>query len=388
MSTNTKTQSVLDLPELLRQSIEDSLADADRLGDIPTSLHDELRDAGAFRLLTPRELGGSETPLPTTLSVYERFGRVDGSVGLLVWNANFGLIGAMLEASGAKRVWRHADREPVFANSGLPCTAERVDGGYRVTGKWKIVTGIDRADWFIAVGIVVDADGNPQTDGTGGPEARVFVISTDQIEVHGTWDVTGMRATRSRDVVGDAVFVPAELSVRLDAPARFDRPLYRGFIPALIFGGCAAVTLGVAAHAVDETIKLVRSKAAIVGGVVADASRTQYLTAKARAGADAARLLLLATAGEIQDDDGRDASVALERRAAFHAAITYAADVSREVLVDMYQLAGSSALYRSNPIERIFRDGMAIAQHANQSAIFMEAAGRVRLGMDPAVPLF
>jgi alkylation response protein AidB-like acyl-CoA dehydrogenase len=387
MSTNTKSQNVLDLPELLRQSIEDNIADADRLGDIPTSLHDELRDAGAFRLLTPRELGGSETPLPTTLSVYERFGRIDGSVGLLVWNANFGFIGAMLEASGADRVW-NIGREPIFANSGLPCTAERADGGYRVTGKWKIVTGIDRADWFIAVGIVVDADGNPQTDGAGGPEARVFVIPTDQIEVHGTWDVTGMRATRSRDVAGDGAFVPAELAVPLDAPARLDRPLYRGFVPALVFGGCAAVTLGVAARAVDETIKLVRSKASIVGGVVADAPRTQYLTAKARAGVDAARLLLLATAGDVQDDDQREASVTLERRAAFHAAITHAADVSREALVDMYQLAGSSALYRSNPVERIFRDGMAVGQHANQSAIFMEAAGRVRLGMDPVVPLF
>ncbi|MET0450495.1 MAG: hypothetical protein ABW137_01540 [Mycobacterium sp.] len=57
-------------------------------------------------------------------------------------------------------------------------------------------------------------------------------------------------------------------------------------------------------------------------------------------------------------------------------------------MVNMYQLAGSAALYRSNPVERLFRDGMAVTQHANQSAVFMEAAARVRLGMDPGLPLF
>jgi indole-3-acetate monooxygenase len=62
--------------------------------------------------------------------------------------------------------------------------------------------------------------------------------------------------------------------------------------------------------------------------------------------------------------------------------------VSRQVLVAIYALASSSALYRGNAIERIFRDGMAALQHANHSAPFMEAAGRVRLGKDPGVPFF
>lgn len=386
MSTSIETTNVLDLPEVLRTSIEASAAQSDQLGDLPVSLHDELRESGAFRLLTPRALGGSEVPLPTVLSVYEGFGRIDGSVGLQVWNANFGWVGALLDDAGTDRIWK-TGTEPVFANSGMPCTAEHVDGGYRVTGKWKIVTGIRRADWFIAVGTVV-ADGQPQVTASGAPEIRVFAIATDEVAIQDTWDVTGMRATGSRDVVGQAVFVPAELTVPLDAPPRIDRPLYRGFLPALVFAGCSAVTLGVTARAIDETATLVRAKPAIGGGVVADAARVQYLIAKAQTSIDAARLLLQSAASAFQVAGERGVMATMEQRAALRAAMTYVAEVSRDALSGMCEVAGSSALYRSNPIERVFRDGMAAVQHANQSAMYLEAAGRVRLGMDPAVPLF
>lgn len=61
--------------------------------------------------------------------------------GPLVWNANFGFVGAMLDPAGVAQIWGDGT-EPVFANSGQPGTAEPVDGGYRLSGEWKIVSGI------------------------------------------------------------------------------------------------------------------------------------------------------------------------------------------------------------------------------------------------------
>ena len=351
MTTSMADTTDLKLPEALCRAIEGCAAESDQLADIPADLHDDLRDAGAFRLLTPREYGGSEMPLPAALSVYERIGRINGSVGLLVWNANFGFIGAMLDAAGAGKIWKNGV-EPVFANSGIPGTAVRVDGGFLITGQWKIVTGIKHADWLVVVGVIA-------ADGLGAPEVRLFAIPTDQLDVRDTWDVTGMRATGSHDVVGDAIFVPTELSASLDSASRFDRPLYRGFIPTLVFAGCSAVTLGVAARMVDETVAVVRRKGAMGGGFVAEAARTQYLIAKAHASLDAARLLLQSAAAVIQRAGEQGMAVTIDQRADYRAAMTHAADVSRDVLVNMYQLAGSTALYRSNPVERLFRDGMA-----------------------------
>jgi alkylation response protein AidB-like acyl-CoA dehydrogenase len=370
---NNATLSVLDpvaLPESLRSAITAAAACSEQQGNIPTELRDALRVGGAFRLLTPSELGGWEASLPTVLDIYERFGYIDASVGLLVWNANFGFVGAMFEPAGVAQIWGDGT-EPVFANSGQPGTAVPVDGGYRLSGEWKIVSGVGGADWVILIGLA--------------PEIRLLAVRIDQVSIQDTWDVTGMRATGSNNVTADDIFVPTELTVALDSAPRIDRPLYRGFIPTLVFPGCSAVTLGVARRAIDETVALVGTKPSMTGGTVAEAARTQHTIEKSAAAVTAARLLLNHAAEELHMAGDE---VTLEQRAALRAAMTHAADVSRQALVALYEVAGSAALYRSNPIERIFRDGMAALQHANHSAIFLEAAGRVRLGLEPGVPVF
>jgi alkylation response protein AidB-like acyl-CoA dehydrogenase len=309
------TLDAAELPEWLRPAITAAAGDSERQGDIPTGLRDALRDAGAFCLLTPRELGGWEAPLTTVLDIYERFGHIDASVGLLVWNPNFGFVGAMLDPAGVAQIWGDGT-EPVFANSGQAGTAEPVDGGYRLSGEWKIVSGIHGADWVILIGIA--------------PEVRFFAVGTNQVDVRNTWDVSGVRATGSNNVTADGIFVPTELTVALDTAPRIDRPLYRGFIPTLVFPGCTAVALGVAGRAIDEAVALVGTKRAMTGGTVADAVRTQHTIAKSEAAVTAARLLLKHTAEELQraGDD-----ITLQQRAALRAAMTHAADVSRETLV-------------------------------------------------------
>src|ERR1700754_5253256 len=68
------SEAVQALPELLAPSTRAAVAEMDTSYDVPAKLHQELREAGAFRLLTPLEFGGSETPLTTTMALYERLG--------------------------------------------------------------------------------------------------------------------------------------------------------------------------------------------------------------------------------------------------------------------------------------------------------------------------
>jgi indole-3-acetate monooxygenase len=377
----------LKLPSLLRPSIEAAIAESKIRGDIPATLHTALRDAGAFRLLTPREFGFSETPLTDVLRIYENFGHIDASVGLLVWNANYGFMGALLNESGAAQIWSEG-AEPTLANSSMPGAAVPVDGGYRLSGHWKIVSGIHAADWFIAVGVVSE-NGQPRITQAGAPDIRLCAVRRDQLKADDTWNVSGMRGTGSNDVLAEDAFIPTDLvTPPLDTPARIDQKLYRGFFPALVFPGCTAVVIGVAQSAIDEMVKLASGKRAFAGGTIAEAARTQYTLAKSETALHAARLLLLSAAESLQTTAERRETVTLEQRALLRAAMTHAAQVSRQALVAMYELASSSALYRGNPIERYFRDGMAALQHANQSTQFLEAAGRVRLGLDPGLPLF
>lgn len=176
--------------------------------------------------------------------------------------------------------------EPAFANAGGAGLAEAVPGGYRLSGHWKVVSGINFANWFITFGMVTK-DGEPRLTAGGASEVRLFAVHRDQLRIENIWNVSGMRATGSNDVVVADAFIPAMLVSSADFPSRIDRPLYRGFPPVLVFPGCAADAL--------------------------------YESA--------------ATTG----------AVTINQRANLRAAMSHAANASRDALVAMYELAGSTA---------------------------------------------
>ena len=172
------------------------------------------------------------------LEVYKEFGRLDASVAWVVWNANFGFMGALLDEAGIGQIWPRKQPGPVFANSGAPGVAVPAEGGYRLSGNWKIVSGIDVADW---IGQVAE---------------------------------------------------PQEVESFMKRHAR-QRPLYRGFLPALVLPGCTAIVVGVAAAAIDDTVRLALTKKTLAGETMAEIPRVQSIIAASQADLDTARLLLL-----------------------------------------------------------------------------------------------
>ncbi len=378
-------QDPLDLPDDLRPVVTSAADEIEDLGKLPEQLVGQLRDSGAFRLLTPREQGGAETSLTTALQVYEKFGQMDTAVGWNVWNHNFGFIAALLGESGVKQIWPAGD-EPILVNCTAPVRAEVTDGGFVVSGRWKMVSGVDAADWLVALGVVLE-DGRPRP-AEAGIDIRYMLLPRDRLTIRDTWNVSGMRGTGAKTVEADGAYVPAELTVLVTKPPRYDRPLYR--IPShyLVTAGCTAVLLGTAQAVIDEFVELAPGKRVLDGGVLADRATVQTRIATSETALYAARALLFETTEGFDATARKGDDLTMRQRSSLRAAQSHAAIVCRDVLMAMHELGGSVSIYLGSRFERCVRDGLAALQHVNHSAQFLEDVGRVRLGMEPRIPLF
>ncbi|WP_159074370.1 acyl-CoA dehydrogenase family protein [Streptomyces dioscori] len=372
-----------DLPELLRPMIEKYRDEAEELRRLPDELLGHLRTAGAFRLNAPRELGGFELPLARSVALIEKLARIDGPTAWIVWNLNAGFAAAFLGETTVEKIWAD-DPDPMIAHSSQPGFLVPDDGGFRLSGEWKLVSGVDAAQWLGLLAVILE-DGRPRMTETG-PEWRFCLVPRDSVTVRDTWHATGMRGTNSNTVVAQNVPVTADRMVGPDAVARIDRPLYRLPVTNQITSGGAAVVLGIARAAIDEVAAVSRTKTGPDGAPIAQQPRIQAAIGRAAAQVDAARALLLTTLGELDAavEDGRVATEA--QRGAVRGALSHAGETARAVLTSMYELGSSSAVYESSRLGKLFRDGLVAAQHAVLSAPQYEVAGRTVMGIPAGDP--
>jgi alkylation response protein AidB-like acyl-CoA dehydrogenase len=359
---------VSDLLERVRPAIEKHRDEVERSGRLPGDLVTELRAAGAFRLYTPRELGGSELPLSRVLDVLDELARVDGAVAWTVWNLNMGMLAALLPATGIAAAW-NGGPDPLIAHNGRFGRAVIVPGGYRLTGTWKLVSGAHTAEWFAFGASVEEED-----------EALLCLVPRADVTVAETWDTVGLRGSDSNTVTVTDATVPADRVVGPYSIRNIDRPLYRLPMFMLVIPGAAAVLLGLAQAAISEVERLTLARNAV---------RQPHLHAavgRADAQTAAARLLLRHAAAELDRAATAGEAITDARHGQLRGAMAHVTEVARTVLMAMYELTGTEPLYTASRIGRIIRDGLAAAQHVNLSPVHFELAGRIRLGLPAGTP--
>ena len=128
---------------------------------LPMTLVEAMKAAGMFGIAMPRTWGGSELPLPEQLEVLEALSYFDGSVG---WCATIGSAGGFISSWLSDEAGRELfhDANGISAGSVLFAgKATRVDGGYRVNGRWPFNSGCQHATVLGFTCHVVDSAGKP-----------------------------------------------------------------------------------------------------------------------------------------------------------------------------------------------------------------------------------
>jgi alkylation response protein AidB-like acyl-CoA dehydrogenase len=347
-----------------------------------------LIDTGLCRLSVPASLGGHEAEPVVTLKVYEELAWADASVAWIAMNNQLPCLTSRF-FSASVRTALFGDARQLFANSTRRSGQARVvEGGFRVSGRWSLVSGCELADWIPVMCVIIEGT-ELSMRAPGVPESRMAYLPKGAYRIVDTWYSGGLRGTGSHDVVVDDVFVPAERTCSLLDPDQLDRPLSRMPFRATLAASTAAICVGIAQAAIDTLLELGASKVQVNPQPgLRDRPAVQAMVAASAAAVDAARLLLYEALNDVWAACCHGIPVTDVQRARVWGSAIHAAKTTKAVVTSVYEAAGSSALYVDCPIERAHRDIHAVTQHIILWPVHLEDAGRVYFGLPPNNPLF
>jgi 3-hydroxy-9,10-secoandrosta-1,3,5(10)-triene-9,17-dione monooxygenase len=364
----------------------------EQLRRLPDETIADLHSSGLFRMLQPTRVGGSELPYRALFELTAVIGQGCGSTAWVLGNlaAHHWLLG-MWHPEAQEEIWGQSPDSLI--SSALAFArgrARRVEGGYRLSGRWPFSSGIDPSAWNIFGAIVSDEE-------TGQSEARMFLVPDSDYTVIDTWQVIGLAGTGSNDVEVTDVFVPAYRTLSTErirgGPNRGSElnpgTLYKLPAVSLFAFAVAGVSLGIARGAIRHFAETTRTRrSAYTGRSLADFTNIQVHLAEAAALADAAEAIVLRDCDEATRITEAGVVPSIEQRARYRRNGAFAATLCTKAVDLLFAATGGNAIYEMNPIQRAFRDVHAANAHYMLNWDINGAVyGRVALGLPPDAPL-
>lgn len=340
---------------------------------LPPEVVDTLTTAGLFKALVPRDYGGGEHSVGELVEALETLAAVDGSAAWCAMiGATSGLISAYLPPETARELF--ADPRAISAGIFAPFgKARAVEGGYRVSGRWPFASGCQHATHVMG-GVMIAREGKP--------EMRSMVFAKEDVRVHDTWDVAGLRGTGSHDVEVEDAFVPEARTLSLFGPPHHEGALYKQPLFGSLAAGVAAVTLGLARGALEELVTIAKTKRIGPERTMASRELVQRDVGVAWGTLDAAKATLVIALDANAREVERDGAASLQTRARLRLAACHATKESANVVDLAYEHGGGAAIYATSSLQRAKRDVHVATQHLMVSGTSATLAGRALLGLD------
>ena len=340
-----------------------------------------LIENGLYRALLPRSLGGSEAPPDVFMQMLEEVAKADASTAWCLGQCSVcAMIAAALDHECAHEIFNTASG--ILAWGAVAHEARAVEGGYRVTGRWDFASGSPQASWLGAHVRIVNADGSPRKNADGSPELRTVLFPLARATIHDVWQAIGLAGTGTNSYEVTDLFIPDRFAVFRDVPEalREPGPLYRLPTGSTFSLGFASVSLGVARATLDAAIALARGKhQSLAAHAMRDNQAVQGLIGRTEGDLRAARAYLYATAHAMWRELSATNMFSPAHRNAVRLAATWTIQQSARVVDTAYRMAGATAVFRSHPFERRFRDMHAIAQQIQARDTHFEDVGKTIL---------
>jgi alkylation response protein AidB-like acyl-CoA dehydrogenase len=326
-------------------------ADLDREDRVPFKTLEKMADAGYMGLCVPEEYGGAGTDFLSYCLLIEEISRADAGVGVtLAVHTSAGTLPIVMfgteeqkarwvpPLARGERIGCFALTEPETGSdaSAIRTRAERVEGGYRISGHKQWVTNGRVAGAMILFARV-------EGEAREGVTAFVVLMDAGGISFGKHAEKMGVISATTDDVLFDNVFVPEE--DRLGEEGRGLRVALGTLDTGRI--GIAAQAVGIAEAAFRYATQYAAGRTTF-GKPIAEHQAIAFKLADMQTRIRAARLLVYEAAWKKDQE--------MPHGEAGARAKLYASEVANEVAYDAVQVLGGRGYMKDHPVERYYRD--------------------------------
>ena len=159
---------------------------------LPKETIQDMQDAGLFRVLQPKRYGGYEHDPQVFYEI--QMALAEGCMST-AWV--YGVIGVhpfqlgLFDPKAQADVWGKDDSTIISSSYQPVGKVERVEGGFRLSGRWGFSSGCDHCSWVFLGALI------PPAEPGGPPEMRTFLLPRTDYQIVHDWNVFGLQATGS-----------------------------------------------------------------------------------------------------------------------------------------------------------------------------------------------
>jgi 3-hydroxy-9,10-secoandrosta-1,3,5(10)-triene-9,17-dione monooxygenase len=336
---------------------------------IPDETIAEMKAAGLFRALQPKRWGGLELDLRTFYDTLITLAEGDmstawvyGVLGVAPW------VVALLDDRAAADVW--SGDVSALVGLSLPPAGEvtAVDGGVRISGRWRFASGSAHCDWAF-LGAIVRPEGAPAYAPRAG--WTILLVPKSDYRIDDVWYTFGLKGTGSNDIVVTDAFVPHHRMRRMEenlsctgpGQAVNTAPLYRLPFGQVFGGGVAYGPIGGLRGMLDEFLAYAHQRVRSGGRTTVLDPDAQLVVGEAENAIDelttiaqrnVAALAVYAERGVVPPD---------HERLKYKFQMASASERCRALGARILQAAGASGIATQHRFGRTFADLTSARQH-------------------------
>jgi 3-hydroxy-9,10-secoandrosta-1,3,5(10)-triene-9,17-dione monooxygenase len=367
------TTNLLDRAKQLAREFAQSAPQDAKLRRLSDRTWKLLLEGGFVRSLQPARWGGGEVTVVEFVDAMMEIARVSPSAG---WVA--GVIGvhpwqlALFDERAQRELWEK-DAATMHSSSYNPTgKAEKVAGGFRVSGRWSFSSGCDHCRGVMLGAIC----GSRSIEEKQVADFRSFLLLPEQYRLDDNWQVAGLRGTGSKDIVVEDALVPdyrtqSHLDYAMGLPLAGqqlnDGPLYRMPWSVVFHTALVSAVLGSARGFIDTWIEQTRDRTLSFGGRAADDGLMQQRVAEALWYLDATVTRMRADISELWQMAQTRQPVSMQLRAQVRWNMNRGCELVAQAIGDLFRAASGRAVFLDHPLQQRFQDLQAALAHAYMS---------------------